>query len=143
VLDRLRALPNVHILPADNDIEVILGQTRILLVPSLWPETFGYVAPEAMLRGIPVLASKIGGLPEAKLGVDYVLPVVPGEFSANGFVIPPQNLAPWSYALSVLLSDKDTYVQCSRLSRQAAHDFVDTVSVSPFESLMDQLEEAC
>jgi glycosyltransferase involved in cell wall biosynthesis len=143
LLDRLRALPNVRLLNADNDINVILDQTRILLVPSLWPETFGYVAPEAMLRGIPVLASKIGGLPEAKLGVDYVLPVVPGEFGANGFVIPPQDLTPWSHALRALLSDKDSYVQCSRQSRQAAHDFVSTVSVSPFESLMDQLAEAC
>ena len=90
LIDRLRALPNVRILKPANDIEDILSQTRILLVPSLWPETFGYVVPEAMLRGIPVLASDIGGLPEAKLGVDYVLPVVPGEFRKEGFVSPPR-----------------------------------------------------
>ncbi|MCG6936682.1 MAG: glycosyltransferase family 4 protein [Gammaproteobacteria bacterium] len=141
LLDRLRAMPNVHILQADNDIEVILAQTRILLVPSLWHETFGYVAPEAMLRGIPVLASDIGGLPEAKLGVDYVLPVVPGEFGANGFISHPQDIAPWTQALDKLLSNEDVYLQCSRQSRQAAHDFVATVSVSPFEALMEQLAD--
>jgi glycosyltransferase involved in cell wall biosynthesis len=108
-------------------------------VPSLWPETFGYVAPEAMLRGIPVLASDIGGLPEAKLGVDHVLPVVPGEFGANGFVTSPQDIAPWSHALRELLSDEEAYVQCSRRSRQAAHDFVAGISVSRFEILLDQL----
>ena len=141
LIDRLRVLPNVRILKPAKDIEDILGQTRILLVPSLWPETFGYVVPEAMLRGIPVLASDIGGLPEAKLGVDYVLPVLPGEFRKDGFVSPPQDLLPWSQALDELLSDEDTYRQCSQQSRRAAHDFVAGVSVSRFEALMDQLGE--
>ena len=136
---RLRQLPNVRILKPANDVEEILAQTRILLVPSLWPETFGYVVPEAMLRGIPVLASDIGGLPEAKLGVDYLLPVLPGEFRKDGFVSPTQDLLPWSQALAELLSDEDTYRQCSQQSRRAAHDFVAGVSVSGFEALMGQL----
>jgi glycosyltransferase involved in cell wall biosynthesis len=94
-----------------------------------------------MLRGIPVLASDIGGLPEAKLGVDFVLPVVPGEFREDGFVSPPQDLSPWSQALGELLFDEDAYQQCSQQSRQAAHDFVASVSVSRFEALLDQLAE--
>lgn len=139
LVTRLRQMPNVRILEPANDIEEILAQTRILLVPSLWPETFGYVVPEAMLRGIPVLASDIGGLPEAKLGVDYLLPVLPGEFCKDGFVSPTQDLLPWSQALGELLSDEDTYRQCSQQSRRAARDFVAGVSVSGFEALMGQL----
>lgn len=141
VIDQLQALPNVHILQAANDIEDILRQTRVLLAPSLWSETFGYVVPEAMLRGIPVLASDIGGLPEAKLGVDYVLPVIQGEFGADGFTSPRQDLTPWSHALHELLSDEDTYHRLSRKSRQAAHDFIAGVSVLPFETLMNQLKD--
>jgi glycosyltransferase involved in cell wall biosynthesis len=141
LIERLRELPNVRMLEPANDIEDILAQTRILLVPSLWRETFGYVVPEAMLRGIPVLASDMGGLPEAKLGVDYVLPVVPGEFREGVFVSPPQDLAPRSQALRELLSDENTYLQCSRQSRRAAHDFVGSVSASRFEDLMNQLGE--
>ena len=37
---------------------------RFLVVPSVWYETFGLVAVEAMSRGIPVIASRIGGLQE-------------------------------------------------------------------------------
>ena len=141
LIDRLQSLPTVRILKPTDNIEDILRQTRILLAPSLWPETFGLVVPEAMLRGIPVLASDVGGLPEAKLGVDYVLPVRPGEFRKEGFVAPPQDLSPWSQALGKLLSDEGAYERCSQQSRQAAHAFVATASVGRFEALMNQLAE--
>ena len=141
VLRKLREQPNVCLLePADN-IEEILTQTRILLVPSLWPETFGYVVPEAMLRGIPVLASDLGGLPEAKLGVDYLLPVTPAQRHGNNYVSPLQDTEPWSTALGELLCDADTYHRCSRKSREAALDFVSRAKVSSFEEMLTELAE--
>jgi glycosyltransferase involved in cell wall biosynthesis len=39
-------------------------QAGIVLVPSLWPENFGYAVVEAMGYGLPVLASNVGGIPE-------------------------------------------------------------------------------
>lgn len=36
----------------------------VLVVPSRWNEPFGLVAIEALARGVPVLASRRGGLPE-------------------------------------------------------------------------------
>jgi glycosyltransferase involved in cell wall biosynthesis len=39
--------------------------SSLILIPSLWPEPFGRVASEALLSGVPVLASRTGGLPEA------------------------------------------------------------------------------
>lgn len=44
--------------------QVMYDATKLMLVPSQWPEAFGRVHVEAMCRGIPVLASKIGGIPE-------------------------------------------------------------------------------
>jgi glycosyltransferase involved in cell wall biosynthesis len=49
------------------------------LVPSLWPEPFGLVAVEAMRSGVPVVASRIGALPEI---------VVHGS---TGFLVTPGN----------------------------------------------------
>ena len=54
----LRDLPNVTLLETVPDIEDVLGQARLLLMPSLWYEGFGLIAMEAMLRGLPVVASR-------------------------------------------------------------------------------------
>ena len=43
-------------------------------MPSLWFEGFGLIVMEAMLRGVPVIASDAGGLVEAKMGTGFVIP---------------------------------------------------------------------
>ena len=48
--------------------------TKILLVPSLFPEPFGRVAAEALINGIPPLVSDRGALPETVAGAGRVLP---------------------------------------------------------------------
>lgn len=48
---------------------VFFSPNSLLLVPSRF-ESFGYVALEAILRGIPVISSDVGGLKEV-LGSDY------------------------------------------------------------------------
>ena len=129
-------MPNVTILEPADDIGPILEGTRILLAPSLWPESFGYVVIEAMLRGIPVLASDIGGLPEAKLGVDYLLPVTPARHHEGRCVSPPQDLGPWNAALDELLTSRPTYERCARESQDAALRFHAGVDARHFEALL-------
>lgn len=46
------------------DIGALLDATSVVLVPSLWDEPFGLVAAEAAAHGRPVIASRVGGLPE-------------------------------------------------------------------------------
>jgi glycosyltransferase involved in cell wall biosynthesis len=57
------------------DVDPVLQQMAVVLVPSIWLEAWGMVVVEAMLRGIPVVVSDAGGLPEACLGAGAVLPV--------------------------------------------------------------------
>jgi glycosyltransferase involved in cell wall biosynthesis len=136
----LRSLPNVALVPFSNRIDEVLARTRVLMVPSLWDEAFGYVVIEAMLRGVPVLASDTGGLPEAKLGVEHVIPVQPIRWEqspgTDGFtaVVPPQDISGWTRALGGLTKERDRYEDLSRRSREAALEFFAGVGPAAFES---------
>ena len=58
--------------------EVFLSQVDVVCCPSVWQEPFGLVVAEAMAAGKPVVASRVGGIPEI-LGDDYPYLVEPGD----------------------------------------------------------------
>ncbi|MEA2694421.1 MAG: hypothetical protein QOJ16_3808 [Acidobacteriota bacterium] len=145
----LAELPNVLILEPEADVDRIFARCRILLVPSLWGEAFGQVAVEAMLRGVPVLASDSGGLAEATLGVGGVLPIRPIRRYEERFderkipiaVVPEQDPGPWEEALRELLGDRERYHARARESRRAALAFVSGLGVEPFELYLAELPQ--
>ena len=54
----------LHSWSTHDEIMRLLDRTTALIFPSLWPETLGIVGLEAFSRGVPVVASRIGGVPE-------------------------------------------------------------------------------
>ncbi len=58
--------PNVHFHGAvDNDqIAEVLSRIDVLIVPSTWHETFCIVVREAMMAGVPSIASNVGAIPQ-------------------------------------------------------------------------------
>jgi glycosyltransferase involved in cell wall biosynthesis len=143
----LEALRNVTLLKNRKDLDEILCRTRILLMPSLWIEGFGMTVVDAMLRGIPVLASNYGGLVEAKLGTDYLLAVHPIEHFEDALdenmlpipVVPEQEIGPWREALSCLLSDHALHERQSAAAYHAALRFVSCLDVEPLEDFLFRL----
>ncbi|WP_433056625.1 glycosyltransferase family 4 protein [Dactylosporangium sp. CS-033363] len=137
-LAELAARPNIGVVPAAENITDVLRGSRAVLMPSLWDETFGYTAVEAMLHGIPVLAADVGGLREAKLGVPHLLPVDPITRYEPGAahprpVLPPQDLGPWLAALD------DLPPELSARGRAAAAAFVASLDPGALEKYLVNL----
>jgi glycosyltransferase involved in cell wall biosynthesis len=73
----------------------LFDQTSVFVFPSLWPETLGIVGIEALSRGVPVVASDVGGVPEWCLE---------GE---TGYRVPPKDAPAIADRVGHLLSDED------------------------------------
>jgi len=133
--------PNIALADPVEDIAELLARTRVLLMPSLWDETFGYTAVEAMLHGVPVLAADVGGLREATLGVPCLLPVeVIREYRPQQAdepyprpIVPAQDLTPWRIALRRLLTDRSHYAAVAEQGRRAAVEFVGGLDATALE----------
>ena len=108
LVEAVRGLPNVHIeahgvdaVPdaphvtargtyAPEEVVERMAGVHVVAIPSTWPENQPLVALEARAAGRPLLASRIGGLPElVRDGVD-------------GWLLPPGDVAAWRSRLQTL-----------------------------------------
>ncbi|HEV8040733.1 MAG TPA: thioesterase domain-containing protein [Bryobacteraceae bacterium] len=146
-LARLRRQPNISVLDPVENLDDLFRRARVLLVPSLWAEARSRVVLEAMLRGIPVMASDMGGLKEAKLGVPYLLPVNPitqyqsalDENMVPVAAVPEQDIGPWLATLRRLTEDREHWEEIAAQSRTAALNYASTLTVEPFERFLMEL----
>ena len=136
----LKAAPNITVLEETPRIDEIYAKTKVLLAPSMCQEAFGLVSPEALLRGIPVVASDIAGLRESTLGAAALVPVTPLPFDGpregtdhTKFVWtePDNPVEPWSAALDAILESEASYRRCSLQGREAAGRFVKGLAGRP------------
>lgn len=143
----LESRANVVLLPNARHIAQVMARTRLLLMPSLWYEGFGLSVMEALLHGIPVVASDSGGLTEAKLGTGFVVAMRGIEryrpvFDERGMpepVIESGPIEPWADAVRALLSDRGLYESESARGREAALEFVSGLRAGKLEELLTAL----
>lgn len=99
--NRAAELGNVEILGPAHDMRPVYRRARLLLMPSIWEESWGKAATEAQLNGIPVIAARRGALPET---------IGPG-----GLTVPiDQGLGPWLEALGRLADDAAFYEEAAQ-----------------------------
>ena len=83
-------------------------QAAVVVVPSVWEEPFGLVAVEAMALGVPVCASRLGGLADI---------VRHGE---TGFLFAPGDAAELAEQLNTLLDDSALRYRLGEAGRRVA-----------------------
>jgi len=72
-----------------------LAKVDVVLVSSLWYETFSFIISEAFASGAPVVASRLGPLADRiRDGVD-------------GFLVPPGDVSAWREVLQRLVDERD------------------------------------
>ncbi|MBB6253699.1 glycosyltransferase [Nitrospirillum iridis] len=71
-----------------DEVSNALASAELLLVPSLFQETFALVAVEAQAHGVPVMASDLGACR------DWITP------GWDGFLVPPGDAEAWRAALT-------------------------------------------
>jgi len=83
---------------------------------------------EAQLRGIPVISSNAGGLVEAKLGLPYTVPakMVTGarDPETGYYIVPKQDIAPWTATLEHLMTHRDEYIALSEITVQRSTEWL-------------------
>lgn len=112
----LRAHGNVHLMGNTRDPREFWGVTRLCLAPSLWRESQGLVAVEAMMNGIPVVASDRGALPETLGAAGVVLPL-PERLTPFSRDLPSaEEVAPWVETVIRIWDDPGEQEDLSRRS---------------------------
>jgi glycosyltransferase involved in cell wall biosynthesis len=101
---RIRMLGHV----ARTEVQRIGGRAWVHVVPSTWDEPFGLSAAEALMRGVPVVASKKGGLVEV---------VKDGE---TGFLVPASEPKPLADAILKIITDRRLADVLARKAREDA-----------------------
>jgi glycosyltransferase involved in cell wall biosynthesis len=79
-----------------DEVLALLRHARALVVPSTWHEGAGRVVLEAYATGVPVLASRVGALPETV------------QDEVTGLLLPPTDIEAWAQAALRLLEDSES-----------------------------------
>ncbi|HEV2147384.1 MAG TPA: glycosyltransferase, partial [Longimicrobiaceae bacterium] len=97
----------------DDGMDALFARTDLLVVPSLWPEPFGLVGPEAGLRGVPAAAFAAGGIP------DWLVDGVGGHLAPAD----PPTAAGLAEAVVRCLRDPREHARLRRGAREVAGRF--------------------
>lgn len=116
--------PNVKIIGHQRNMKPVYGATKALLLPSVWHESGARVIAEALINGIPVLASRTGGSAEL-VGTGGVVFDLPEKVrNERGVAAPEEVVRPWLEEIKRIWHDPAYYAELSAKVQEEAkqHD---------------------
>lgn len=93
-----------------SDVELLLPLAEVCVAPSR-SEGLSLAALEAMASGLPVVASRVGGIPEVV------------REGSTGLLVPSESPAPLANAICRLLGDPDLRYRLGANGREAAQQY--------------------
>jgi N-acetyl-alpha-D-glucosaminyl L-malate synthase BshA len=118
---------DVEFLGEQDQVVPLLSAADVFLLPSV-QESFGLAALEAMACGVPIVASRIGGLPEVV------------EDGVAGFLHPPHDLAAMATSTFRLLTDEPLHARMSQAASDSARArFCDDRIVPLYEAFYEEI----
>ncbi len=119
----------VHFLGKRDNIEEFIQISDLLLLPSE-TESFGLVALEAMACEVPVVASKVGGLPEVV------------EDGVEGFLVEPKDIGTMAERATTILQDPSYRIEMGKRAREKAHlHFCSKKIIAHYEAFYKKIVE--
>jgi glycosyltransferase involved in cell wall biosynthesis len=125
-VENLGLADNVRFLGWRPDVDEIMGCFDIFVLPSL-NEGMGRVLVEAMSAGLPIVASRVGGIPDL---------VKHGE---NGLLVPPADAGALERAISDLLSDKARRKHMGETGKRMCRPYSVEAMVEKIDNLYSRL----
>ncbi len=125
-VENLGLTDNVRFLGWRPDVDGIMGCFDIFVLPSL-NEGMGRVLVEAMAAGLPIVASRVGGIPDL---------VTHGE---NGLLVPPADAGALERAISDLLSDKARRKRMGETGKSICRPYSVEAMVEKIDNLYSRL----
>jgi L-malate glycosyltransferase len=118
---------DVEFIGEQDQVVPLLSAAQVFLLPSS-QESFGLAALEAMAYEVPVVASRIGGLPELV------------QDGVSGFLHPPDDLEGMARSAIELLKDESLHHRMAEAARRAARDrYCDSKIVPVYEAYYQEI----
>lgn len=109
------------------DAQRFLDTIDCLLFPSEWLEALGNSVIEAFARGVPVIGSTAGGIPES---------IHHGE---NGYLFEPGNAAELAERMTVIATQPDTRAQLSASALDCARNYLPERRARAYEAFLSDV----
>jgi glycosyltransferase involved in cell wall biosynthesis len=107
------------------DLEAVWQKAVISVVPSIWEEAFGRVLIESWAHGVPVLAARIGALPELI------------EATGAGWLFEPRNADDLGAQLNLISSDRPSLQKVASRCAAAVARFNRQAWLREIEAVLD------